>query len=125
MLSTELNPNENKALKSYNDYIVLYETYIQHNLPLPFSGFISLVRMGRRATFIGDTQSELIYIKKRKPRLVGIKNFLIMLESKKLSKLESFIENYQTMIPLFRDNVRYDLFTHILSMEHIKNKSTS
>ena len=45
------------------------------------------------------------------------------LESKKLSKLESFIENYQTMIPLFRDNVRYDLFTHILSMEHIKNKN--
>ena len=27
------------------------------------------------------------------------------------------------MIPLFRDNVRYDLFTHILSMEHIKNKN--
>jgi len=45
------------------------------------------------------------------------------LENDKLSRLESFIENYQTMIPLFRDNVRYDLFTHILSMEHIKNRS--
>ena len=44
------------------------------------------------------------------------------LENDKLSRLESFIENYQTMIPLFRDNVRYDLFTHILSMEHIKNR---
>ena len=45
------------------------------------------------------------------------------LENDKLSRLESFIENYQTMIPLFRENVRYDLFTHILSMEHIKNRT--
>jgi len=45
------------------------------------------------------------------------------LENEKLSRLESFIENYQTMIPLFRDNVRYDLFTHILSMEHIRNRA--
>ena len=44
------------------------------------------------------------------------------LEKDKLSKLESFIDKYQKMMPLFRYNVRYDLFTHILSMEHIKNK---
>ena len=44
------------------------------------------------------------------------------LEKGKLSKLESFIDKYQKMMPLFRYNVRYDLFTHILSMEHIKNK---
>ena len=43
------------------------------------------------------------------------------LEKNKLSKLESFIDVYQKMMPLFRYNVRYDLFTHILSMEHIKN----
>ena len=45
------------------------------------------------------------------------------LENDNLSRLESFVENYQTMIPLFKDNVRYDLFTHILSMEHIKNRT--
>ena len=44
------------------------------------------------------------------------------LEDHKLSELESFIDKYQTMIPIFRYNVRFDLFTHILSMEHIKKR---
>ena len=44
------------------------------------------------------------------------------LEDQKLSELESFIDKYQTMIPIFRYNVRFDLFTHILSMEHIKKR---
>ena len=97
MSSTEPQPNVNKALKSYNDYIVLYETYIQHNLPLPFSGFISLVRMGRRATFIGDTQSELIYIKN---------NF-----GNQVNYIAKY-ENYENEVEFISKKIKYDGFLY-------------
>ena len=101
--STELEPNVNKALKSYNDYIVLYETYIQHKLPLPFSGFISLVRMERLATFIGDTQSELIYIKN---------NF-----GNQVNYIAKY-ENYENEVEFISKKIKYELANDFFKTSH-------
>ena len=97
MSSTEPHPNLNKNLSSYNDYIVLYETYIQHKLPLPFSDFISLVRLHKRATFIGDTQSELIY---RKNIFGNQVNYIAK------------YENYENEVKFISKNIKYDGFLY-------------
>jgi len=133
------NKNEGSVLKLTNDQLFSYPGYNEILTGFADSSITSNDKIynknktilellnsnenysGRVAAFCSWDVFPFIINDKRSgvPVSAGYSN----LESDKLSKLESFIENYQTMMPLFRDNVRYDLFTHILSMEHIRNRT--